>query len=340
MNQLKQLSSEVGRVIVGYEDLIEKVIFSIIADRHIIIESPPGLGKTLLIKTLQQCVGGAVSRRIQFHSRLRPEHILGAQVFNPVTGQLNIVPGAVQDCHILLVDEANRAPEDTQTALLGPMEEREVIVGGQHFGLFDPFLVMATVNPLKQQGTYPIPEANYDRFGMKLKLGYLSEEEELRILSNPDLEERDPYKKLVRQVITVDELVSLRERIKHEVLVSDEVRRYIIALAQATRPGTRRFREVEKKLAEACRLAELISAGCGPRAESALQRLSRVRAFFQGRDHVLPDDVAAIAHDVMRHRIQLSHDAKLDGISEDDLISMILSVTDVLTVPLPEDSDA
>lgn len=330
-NTVAKLRQETGKVVIGYDDALSKILLALLADVHVLLESVPGLAKTLLIETLQQSVSDSTSSRIQFTPDLKPQDIIGFRLFNPGTRAMEDVVGPIM-ANFLLGDELNRAPGKTQSGLLSPMQERKFYIGSTLYTLPDPFLVLATINPIEQEGTFPLPEAQLDRFAMKIKLDYISAEDEIRMLQNTALEGRDAHK-LVTPPVSAQEIVALRKQIKEQVYVSTALLQYVVSLVRATRPGSDHFKDVIAK-PEGRQVGELIKVGASPRAEQTLVKLSRVRAAVQGRDFVLPEDVRAVSKEVLRHRIILSDDAVFDSVDTDTPIELILKA-----VPIVDDAE-
>ncbi len=330
MQLITNLIAELDKVIAGYDDAKRKIVYALLSDTHLLLESVPGLAKTLLVETLQAAISESTSNRIQMTPDMKPQDIVGVRVFNPSTGTFDIEPGPVIGVNFLLADEINRTPGKTQSSLLSAMQERKVMINGQRFTLADPFLVLATMNPIEQEGTYPLPEAQVDHFGMKVKLDYVDRRHEFAMLRNTALEGRDAYK-VVTPVVSISEVVTIREQIRSGVYVSDAALEYILGLVRATRPGSKEFKDVAAT-ADGAKLVSLIKVGCSPRAEQTLVKISRVRAYLEGRDYILPEDIRAIAKEVMRHRIMLSDDAVFDNVQSDEAIDVILKA-----VPIVED---
>jgi len=325
---VESLITELNKVVVGYDDIKRLIVYGLLGDVHLLIESVPGLAKTLLVESLQAAIANSSSNRIQLTPDMLPGDITGVRVYNPGTRSFDIEFGPAYETNFLLADEINRTPGKTQSALLSAMQERKIVIAGKIYKLKDPFLVLATMNPIEQEGTYPLPEAQLDRFGMKITMDYLPEDDELKILDNAALDGRDAWK-LVSQAISVEDIVRLREEIKREVFVSRAAKEYIVALVQATRPNSPRFKEVVSK--GGTKLTSLIKVGCSPRAEQTLQKLARVRAACEGRSYVLPDDIQALTHEVLRHRMMLSDDAIFDGIPADEAVAIIMKHVPLVT---------
>jgi MoxR-like ATPase len=304
---------EVGKVIVGQREMIEGLLWGLLADGHVLLEGVPGLAKTTAVKALSRTLD-ADFQRIQFTPDLLPADVVGTQIYNPKDATFTTRRGPVF-ANILLADEINRAPAKVQSALLEAMEERQVTIGGETFPLPDPFLVLATQNPIEQEGTYPLPEAQVDRFLVKLRVRYPTRDEERAMLDRPQ-----GALETVQPVLTLEVLRAMRETaaaVHLEPIVSD----YIVDLVQATRDPT------AIALAE---LSALIDYGASPRATLALSKLARVHAFLQGRGWAGPDDVKAVAPAVLRHRLVLSYEAEATEVTPDEVVRRILDA-----VPTP-----
>ncbi len=311
---LQDLVAEVERVVVGQHQLVERLIIAMLADGHVLLEGVPGLAKTLVVRSL----AGAMDldfHRIQFTPDLLPSDITGTQIYNPGSGTFSVKKGPVF-ANIVLTDEINRAPAKVQSALLESMQERQVTIGDETFDLPQPFFVMATQNPLEQQGTYPLPEAQLDRFLLKVLVDYPSAEDERRIV---DLMARSAARTEIRTVTTAQQLRSAMAMLD-EVYIDERVTAYIVDLVRATRdPAAVNLGD----------LAGLIETGASPRASIALGMASRAHAFLQGRAYVTPQDVKSMAHDVMRHRILLSYEAEAEDVAVEDVITAVLDNVEV-----------
>jgi MoxR-like ATPase len=305
---------EVARRIVGQEPLVERLLICLLTGGHVLLEGVPGLAKTLTVRTLAETVRSTF-QRIQFTPDLLPADVVGTQLYDQASGSFRIKHGPVF-ANILLADEINRAPAKVQAALLEAMQEHQVTIGGTTFLLPEPFLVLATQNPIEQEGTYPLPEAQVDRFMMKLRVGYPSRAEEKEILRRMAGGEAIP----VAAVATPDALLEARRRIA-EVYLDERVVSYIVDLVHATRAPAE---------AGAPALAPMVEFGASPRATIALGQAARAHAFLRGRAFVTPDDVKQMAPDVLRHRVLTSFEADAEGITSDAIISTLLG-----TVPAP-----
>jgi MoxR-like ATPase len=311
---INQLKKEVASVIVGQTYMIDRLLVALLADGHILLEGVPGLAKTLAIKTLSEAVSVGYSR-IQFTPDLLPADVTGTLIYSQKTETFNVKKGPVFS-NFVLADEINRAPAKVQSALLEAMQERQITIGEETFKLPDPFLVLATMNPIEQEGTYPLPEAQVDRFMLKVFLGYPSKEEEkLIIRSNV----RSEGLTKVNPVLNADDVLRARSLVK-EVYLDEKIEQYIVDIVFATRKPSQYGLES---------LENLIDFGCSPRASINLALAAKAYAFLQGRAFVTPEDVRAIAKDVMQHRIGLTYEAEAESVSASDIISSILNRVEV-----------
>jgi MoxR-like ATPase len=310
------LEAEVGKVLVGQTEMLRRLLLGLLAGGHVLLEGVPGLAKTLVIRTLADALDGAFSR-IQFTPDMLPGDVIGTQIFNPREGTYSIKQGPVFG-NLILADEINRAPAKVQAALLEAMQERQVTIGDQTFRLPEPFLVLATQNPIEQEGTYPLPEAQLDRFLMKVKVGYPTRDEEVRIIDRMAGSGTEPR---ANKVMGLDEVLAARDLVRQEVFVDDKVKRYAVDLVAATR---------DPRSAGLPQLAQLIDNGASVRASIALIKVAKAHALLAGRRHVIPHDVKTIAHDVLRHRILPSYEAEAQGKTSDHLVEQILE-----NVPVP-----
>ena len=307
---LARLREEVARVLVGQRHMVDRLVMGLLCNGHVLLEGVPGLAKTLTVRTLAQALQ-LDFRRIQFTPDLLPADVVGTQIYNPRTQDFTTHRGPVF-ANIVLADEINRAPAKVQSALLEAMQERQVTIGDETHPLPSPFLVLATQNPIDQEGTYTLPEAQADRFMFKVVVGYPSKQEEREILKRS----AEPVAQ-VAPVVGPEELESLR-RVLSMIRMDDVVADYIVDIVHATRPGRQSA------------LGPLVEFGASPRATIALSRAARAQAFLEGRGYVTPDDVKAIAADVLRHRILLTYEAEADNMTVDDVISRVLK-----SVPTP-----
>jgi MoxR-like ATPase len=311
---INQIRSEVAKVVVGQEKMIDGLLIGLLCEGHILIEGIPGLAKTTTVKALSKTLGLGF-KRVQFTPDLLPSDILGAEVYDPQNNGFKIKKGPIFT-HLLLADEINRAPAKVQSALLEVMQEHQVTLGDESFKLSPPFLVMATQNPIENEGVYPLPEAQLDRFMLKLKVGYSTTEEELSIarrVASSTQEEIHP-------IIDIQTLEELKEKVR-SIHIDEEVERYMITLVQASRnPELFGLAEIKK----------YIQFGASPRVSIDLFKASRAVAFLRGKEFVTPSDIMSILKDIMRHRIVLSYEAEAEGIEADTLIEQI-----VKAVPVP-----
>jgi MoxR-like ATPase len=313
-DRLTPFFNEVDKVLVGQRHLIQRLMIGLLTDGHILLEGVPGLAKTLAVRTVARALQ-LDFRRIQFTPDLLPADVVGTQIYNPRTGDFSVKRGPVF-ANIILADEINRAPAKVQSALLEAMQERQVTIGDQTLELPQPFLVLATQNPVEQEGTYPLPEAQVDRFMLKVIIDYPNRGEELTILDRMGTIEP---KLDVRPVLSAVELTELRRAVD-AIYVDEKVKGYIVDLVQATR-------NPEKYGLE---LKGLIQYGASPRATIALVRAARAQAFLEGRGYVTPQDVKSAAADVLRHRLLVSYEAEAEELKPEDLLNRIL---DKLPVP-------
>jgi len=305
---LEPLIAATAKVIVGQKGMIERLLVGLLTKGHILLEGMPGLAKTLAIKTLAQAVDAHFSR-IQFTPDLLPADVLGTQIYNPSKGEFSIRKGPIF-ANFVLADEINRAPAKVQSALLEAMQERQVTIGNETFRLKEPFLVLATQNPIEQEGTYPLPEAQVDRFLLKVKIGYPTPDDERGILRR-FLNDEEPE---VKKVVSVETLLRAREAVT-KVYLDEKVEQYILDIVFATRTPDRFGMQ---------NLAPLITYGASPRATLSLARAARAMAFLDHRSFVTPDDVRSICPDVLRHRIGLTYEAQAENITQEDVIGRIL----------------
>ncbi len=303
----EQIFSEISKQIVGQRYMIERLVIGLLAGGHVLLEGVPGLAKTTTVNALAKTLQ-ANFKRIQFTPDLLPADLIGTQIYSPKTGEFYIRKGPVF-AHIVLADEINRAPAKVQSALLEAMQERQVTIGDETFKLHEPFLVLATQNPLEQEGTYPLPEAQVDRFMLKLKVDYPSREEELKIM------ELSAYDSLpeIQPVIAPEDIFKIRDVID-EIHIDEKINRYIIDLVSATRnPREYGIDDLEG----------LIEYGASPRASIYLNKVARVNAFLQGRAYVIPNDIKSVGMDVLRHRVMVTFEAEAEEKTSEDIIEKI-----------------
>lgn len=310
---IQDLLAEINKVMVGQEALVERVLIALLADGHVLLEGVPGLAKTLLIKTVSETINAGFSR-IQFTPDLLPADLIGTQIYNPQTGDFRVHQGPIFS-NLVLADEINRAPAKVQSALLEAMQERQITIGDKSFKLDDLFLVLATQNPIEQEGTYPLPEAQVDRFMLKVKVDYPSRSEERLIVDRMT----GAVLPNVHPIISPEEILHAR-KIVRGIYVDEKIKEYVIDLVMATR------KPAQNGLPE---LANLIEFGASPRASINLIKTSRAHAFLKDRGFVTPEDIKQIAPDVLRHRIITNYEAEAENITSDHLIQRILDHTDV-----------
>ncbi len=307
------LRAEIHKVLVGQEYLVERLLLALLANHHVLIEGVPGLAKTLSVTTLAKTIQ-ATFRRVQFTPDLLPADLIGTLIYNPKSGEFTTRKGPVF-ANIVLADEINRAPAKVQSALLEAMQERQVTIGDASYPLDEPFLVLATQNPIEQEGTYPLPEAQVDRFMLKLKVTYPSKQEERRILdrmarSSPDLS--------VNPVLDPQDVLRLR-LLADSIYMDEKIADYIVDLVEATRnPGAYKLD-----------IAGLIRYGASPRASIFLAMAARGHALLDGRGYVTPQDVKSVGMDVLRHRVIVSYEAEAEGRTSEDIVQQIFDTVEV-----------
>jgi MoxR-like ATPase len=314
ISKINEIKTEVAKVVIGQEKMIDGLLIGLLCEGHVLIEGVPGLAKTTTVKALSQSLG-LDFKRAQFTPDLLPSDILGAQIYDPKTNEFKIKHGPIFT-NLLLADEINRAPAKVQSALLEVMQERQVTIGEESFKLDPPFFVMATQNPVEQEGVYQLPEAQLDRFMLKLDIGYNTKDEELEIarrISGGMNEE-------IKTVISHEDLINLKEAVR-AIHVDAEVEEYMIELVEASRnPSAYGLDDI----------ADYIQFGASPRVSIDLFKAVKAMAFLRGKDFVTPVDVAYIVKEIMHHRLVLSYEAEAEGITADSLIDKI-----VKTVPIP-----
>ncbi len=312
---IDRLRAEVGRVIVGQQGIVDRLVIALLIRGHVLVEGLPGLAKTLLVKTVSAAID-ATFKRIQFTPDLLPADITGTLIFDPAGRTFNPRLGPIF-ANLILADEINRAPAKVQSALLEAMQERQVTIGENSYALPDPFVVIATQNPIEHEGTYALPEAQVDRFVMKLKVDYPSADEELRMLSLY-LDPMAPQP-TVRRILPLTEVQQIAH-LAASVYVDEKISRYIVQILTATRhPADFRLPS----------LVPHIAFGASPRATLALAHVAKGHAFIQGRAYVVPEDVKAVAHDVLRHRLVLSYEAAAENMTADRILDQILGAVAV-----------
>lgn len=298
--QIEEIIRNIEKVMIGKREIAELSIVSMLAGGHVLLEDVPGVGKTMMVRALSKSLGASF-KRIQFTPDLLPSDVIGVSIYNPKTLQFEFRPGPIVG-NIVLADEINRTSPKTQAALLESMEEGSITVDGETIQLPKPFFVMATQNPIEYEGTYPLPEAQLDRFLLKIKMGYPTKEEEIEVLSRA--ERSVPIDDLF-PVLTIEQLNELREQVK-EVHVENNIKEYIVSIAQNTRHH------------------DNVYLGVSPRASIALMRAAQSYAFMKGRDYVIPDDVQYLAKFVFGHRIILKPETRYEGITEEQVIESVL----------------
>lgn len=311
---VQSVVGQVARRVVGQETMIERLLISLLTGGHVLLEGVPGLAKTLTVRTLAETVHTSFSR-IQFTPDLLPADVVGTQVYDQSTGKFSVKRGPIF-ANIVLADEINRAPAKVQAALLEAMQEKQVTIGGTSFVLEEPFLVLATQNPIEQEGTYPLPEAQVDRFMLKLRVGYPKRDEEKEIMRRMAGGEAIP----VEAVATPQQIMAARRHVA-ALRLDERIVDYIVDLVHATRSPA------DAKLPD---LVPLIEFGASPRATIALAQSSRAHAFLRGRDFVTPEDVKAMAPDVLRHRVLLTYEAEAESVTSEQVVARVLDA-----VPAP-----
>ncbi|MBK9138670.1 MAG: MoxR family ATPase [Verrucomicrobia bacterium] len=311
---VQPLMAEMAKVIVGQKYLVERLVISLLANGHVLLEGVPGLAKTLSVKALASTLNVSFSR-IQFTPDMLPADIIGTQIYTPSTRKFTVRKGPIF-ANLILADEINRAPAKVQSALLEAMQEKQVTIGDQTFKLEEPFLVLATQNPIEQEGTYPLPEAQVDRFMMKLKIGYPTREEERQIL---DLMAMTSGQPTAAQVVEADRVLAARETINH-IYMDEKVKNYIVDLVCCTRDPERYKIPVK----------DFIQLGASPRATIALTLCAKAHAFLRGRGYVTPQDVKSVGMDVLRHRVTVTYEAEAEDKTPETIIQRIF---DEMPVP-------
>jgi MoxR-like ATPase len=310
---VEKLTSQISTVIVGQKYMIERLLIGMLADGHVLLEGVPGLAKTLAVKTLSDAIDTKF-HRIQFTPDLLPADLIGTMIFNPQKGEFAVKKGPVF-ANIILADEINRAPAKVQSALLEAMQERQVTIGENTYKLEEPFLVLATQNPIEQEGTYPLPEAQVDRFMLKLKITYPSPAEERLIMDRMTV----GHEIKVEKIINPESIIRARKVIQ-EMYVDDKVKEYIINIVFATRePEKYGLKEIK----------DLIAYGASPRATIYLNMAAKAHAFLRGRGYITPEDIKAIGADILRHRIIVTYEAEAEEKTSDDIVQKIFDTIEV-----------
>jgi len=310
---LARLREEIGRVIVGQAYLVDRLLLALLSNNHVLIEGVPGLAKTLSVTTLAKAVQAAF-QRIQFTPDLLPADLIGTLIYNPKTGDFTTKKGPIF-ANIILADEINRAPAKVQSALLEAMQERQVTIGDQSFLLEEPFMVLATQNPIEQEGTYPLPEAQVDRFMLKLKVSYPTKAEEHQILkrmarSSPQLD--------IEPILKPEDIIRLRA-LADEIYMDEKIEEYILNVVECTREPARYGLEID----------DLIRYGGSPRATIFLAMASKAQALIEGRGYVTPQDVKSVGMDVLRHRVIVTYEAEAEEKTSEDLVRQIFDAVEV-----------
>ncbi|MHA2504445.1 MAG: AAA family ATPase [Candidatus Kariarchaeaceae archaeon] len=311
--KLQDAKEMIGRVVVGQDEIVENVLLSMLCDGHILLEGAPGLAKTLLVRTLAKVFGLDFSR-VQFTPDLMPSDITGVSVYQPSDSTFKFTKGPIFT-NLLLADEINRAPPKTQAAMLESMQERQVSAESHIYSLPKPFLVLATQNPIEQEGTYPLPEAQVDRFMFKVLVDYPGEDEEVEIVRRYT-SGTDAYDLLdeLEVVISQDEILEIQKTVREDIKLSEELMKYIVRLTQTTRES------------------EEVTLGASPRASLWLAIAGKAHALFQGRDYVNPGDIQRVARDVLRHRVSVSPEWQFEGIDSDAIITRVMKNIDIPSV--------
>jgi MoxR-like ATPase len=309
---IDKLKSEIGKVIVGQEYLVDRLLLALLADGHLLIEGVPGLAKTLSIRTLCQAIQASF-QRLQFTPDLLPADLVGTMIYSQSDGKFTVKKGPIF-ANMILADEINRAPAKVQSALLEAMQERQVTIADTTYKLPEPFLVMATQNPIEQEGTYPLPEAQVDRFMFKLRITYPSKSEELEIMNRMTVGRTFD----VRPVVTTQEILAARKVI-NRIYVDDKVKEYIVDVVFATRNPE----------AYNLKIKDLIEYGASPRATIYLALASKAHAFLKGRGYITPDDVKTIGMDVLRHRVIVTYEAEAEEIDSDAIVTKVFNEVEV-----------
>lgn len=311
---VQRVRDEIGKVIVGQKYVVERLLVGMLANGHILLEGVPGLAKTLAVTTLARTLRMKF-QRIQFTPDLLPADLIGTLIYNPRSGDFSVKKGPIF-ANIILADEVNRAPAKVQSALLESMQEKQVTLGEETFPLDRPFLVLATQNPIEQEGTYPLPEAQVDRFMLKLKIVYPSRDEELKILDRMAYTDKQIE---VESIVSPEDILRARE-VVDEIYVDDKIKEYIVDIVFATREPKKYKLDLE----------QYIEYGASPRATLYLTVVSKAYAFLQGRGFVTPQDVKSIGMDVLRHRVIISYEAEAEDMTSEDVIQKVL---DEIQVP-------
>lgn len=305
----ERIQAETSKIIIGQNNMLEKLMIGLLSKGHILLEGMPGLAKTLAIKTLAATIN-AHYQRIQFTPDLLPADITGTMIYNPAQSAFTVKKGPIF-ANFILADEINRAPAKVQSALLEAMQEQQVTIGDTTFKLQEPFLVLATQNPIDQEGTYPLPEAQSDRFMLKVKIDYPTKDEERAIIR----QQLNPEAEKVTQVADISDILKAREVVAR-VYMDEKIEQYILDIVFATR---------KPQEIGLTKLKNLIAYGASPRASIALASTAKSLAFLRGRGYVIPEDIRALCHDVLRHRIGMTYEAEAENVTSEDIIQQILN---------------
>ena len=308
MHILQEIKNEIQKVIIGHENLINSMLIALISNGHILIEGVPGIAKTTAVKALANSID-LDFKRVQFTPDLLPSDITGVEIYNPKTNEFQIKKGPIFT-NFLLADEINRAPAKVQSALLEAMQERQVTIAEENFSLPNPFMVLATQNPIEQEGTYPLPEAQLDRFMLKVEVGYNTIEEEIQIIKLLD----NPQK--IKPVANNEDILNLQKEVKN-IHIDDELIKYIVEIINETRNPTK------------IKYKEYIELGASPRATISLVNASKANAMLKNKDYVAPSDIIELIPSVLKHRIKLNYKAEADEITKDMIIKNIIEVIDI-----------
>ncbi|UZR96214.1 AAA family ATPase [Chondrinema litorale] len=312
--KIKQVITEVGKIVVGQEYMVNRLLVGLFTNGHVLLEGVPGLAKTLTVNTLSKVLQSDF-QRIQFTPDLLPADLIGTMIYNQRDGQFEVKKGPIFS-NLILADEINRSPAKVQAALLEAMQERQVTIGETTFKLDKPFLVLATQNPVDQEGTYPLPEAQVDRFMLKIYISYPSKEDEMEVMRRMS---NISFNTQINQILTKQDIFAIRDAV-NQVSISESLEKYIIELIFATRfPKDFGLNE----------LSEYIQFGASPRASINLNRAAKAIAFLEGRNYVLPEDIKEVAYDVLNHRILLNYEAEADGISSKYIVESILKKIEI-----------
>jgi MoxR-like ATPase len=319
-DSFSRLTAEMDKVVIGYASIKRLSIASMLADQHVLLEGLPGTAKSLFVEVFQRSVKNSKSVRVQMTADVKPMDLVGVKVWNPGMATFVTEEGPLSGKNFVLIDEINRAPGKTLSSVLSSMQERRIYISGQEIVLPDPYFVMATQNPVEQEGVYPLPEAAVDRFAMKLVVPYASAADEELILANEALDSRDPQD-VVKQVISIEEVIELRQLIKKGVYVSPAAMQYIVALVRATRPGLEEHAAIVKADSK---FNNLIEVGSSVRGQLSIRGLARVLAAIKGRAFVTPEDIQEVVLPTLRHRVALTFEATANGTKSDSVIEKIV----------------